>query len=95
MREGILVLKRQIRKPKAKHAKLPAALKRSESAMSMGSDGSSVSEGSSSSSADVGGDVGGDGGVFEHDEEDADARAGAGAGAGEKRGKATAIYFAC
>lgn len=89
MREGILVLKRQIRKPKAKHAKLPAALKRSESAMSMGSDGSSVSEGSSSSSADVGGHVGGDGGVFEHDEEDA------GAGAGEKRGKATAIYFAC
>jgi hypothetical protein len=94
MREGILVLKRQIRKPKAKHAKLPAALKRSESAMSMGSDGSSVSEGSSSSSsADVGGNVASDGGVFEHDEEDAGA--GAGAGAGEKRGKADAIYFAC
>ena len=93
MREGILVLKRQIRKPKAKHAKLPAALKRSESAMSMGSDGSSVSEGSSSSSADVGGDVGGNVGVFDRDEEDAGA--GAGAGAGEKRGKADAIYFAC
>jgi len=91
MREGILVLKRQIRKPKAKHAKLPAPLKRSESAMSMASDGSSVSEGLSSSSADVGGNIGVDVGVFEHDEEDARA----GAGAEEKRGKAAAIYFAC
>lgn len=44
MREGVLVLRRRIQKPKSKRGKLPAALRRSESAMSMGSEASDTSE---------------------------------------------------
>ena len=62
MREGVLVLKRRIKKGKAKRDKLPAALKRSESAMSMGSVASDGSE--------SGGSESGSGGVEEEEEEE-------------------------
>lgn len=51
MREGVLVLVPRIRKVKPKREKLLPALKRSESAMSMASVASSVSEGGSGSSS--------------------------------------------
>ena len=63
MREGVLVLKRRIKKGKAKRDKLPAALKRSESAMSMGSVASDGSESGGSES-------GSGGGVEEEEEEE-------------------------
>ena len=50
MREGVLVLRRRIHKPKSKRGKLPAALRRSESAMSMGSEASDTSESGASES---------------------------------------------
>ena len=50
MREGVLVLRRRIQKPKSKRGKLPAALRRSESAMSMGSEASDTSESGASES---------------------------------------------
>jgi len=66
MREGVLVLKRRIKKGKAKRDKLPAALKRSESAMSMGSVASDGSESGVSES--------GSGGGVEDDEEEEEER---------------------
>ena len=50
MREGVLVLRRRIQKPKSKRGKLPAALRRSESAMSMRSEASDTSESGASES---------------------------------------------
>tara|TARA_B100000519_G_scaffold74531_1_gene64063 strand:+ start:222 stop:467 length:246 start_codon:yes stop_codon:yes gene_type:complete len=70
MREGVLVLKRRIKKGKAKRDKLPAALKRSESAMSMGS---VASDGSESGVSESGGDGGGDE-EDDEEEEERDAR---------------------
>ena len=67
MREGVLVLKRRIKKGKAKRDKLPAALKRSESAMSMGS---VASDGSESGVSESGSGGGGD----EEDEEEEEER---------------------
>ena len=71
MREGVLVLKRRIKKGKAKRDKLPAALKRSESAMSMGS---VASDGSESGVSESGGDGGGDEEDDDEEEEERDAR---------------------
>ena len=67
MREGVLVLKRRIKKGKAKRDKLPAALKRSESAMSMGS---VASDGSESGGSESGGSESGSGGGVEEEEEE-------------------------
>ena len=77
MREGVLVLKRRIKKGKAKRDKLPAALKRCESAMSMGSVASDGSESGGSESGSGGGveeeeeeeQRGGDDGFY-HDEDE-------------------------